>query len=192
MTLTVSEAINHRHTTKTAKMNGRAVDPSQISHLLDLANRAPTHGRTEPWRFFVYTGQGFQDFAKDHGAMYWAHTPEDVRQESRRNSLELIAQHAGALIIVAMRRSLDTKIPMLEEYAATAAAVQNMLLAATDMDISAIWSTGGMAHHKAMKEYLQLAAEDEVVAMLYLGHSEIEGGPTERKIPMADKTKWHS
>lgn len=192
MTITISDAIMQRHTTKTAKMNGRAVDHSQINHLLELADRAPTHARTEPWRFFVYTGEGFAQFAEEHAEMYWEHTAEDVRMESRRQGLVDIAQHAGALIIVAMRRTPGAKIPMLEEYAATSAAIQNMLLGATAMDISAIWSTGGMAHKPAMKQYLGLAEEDEVVAMLYLGHTAEEAVTTERKISLEDKTQWHS
>jgi nitroreductase len=35
-------------------MNGKKIPDEQITSLFELADRAPTHGLTEPWRFIVY------------------------------------------------------------------------------------------------------------------------------------------
>ena len=44
----LQDIINQRHTTKPARMNGEKVEDSVILQLLQLADRAPTHARTEP------------------------------------------------------------------------------------------------------------------------------------------------
>lgn len=101
----------------------------------------------------------------------------------------MVAQ-VSHLVIVAMKRMPMAKIPMMEEYAAVAAAVENILLGAEAAGISVIWSTGGMAHHPAMKSYLKLEEEDQVMALLYMGYSDQEPKPTQRNIPLEEKVKW--
>lgn len=34
---------------------------SALEQMLEAANWAPTHGRTEPWRFVVLSGEGLQE-----------------------------------------------------------------------------------------------------------------------------------
>jgi len=171
-------------------MNGGRIPDEQVADLLKLADRAPTHARTEPWRFWVYRGAALTQFGDDHADLYWNNTPEDKRQEEKANNLRNMVSQVSHLVIVAMKRTPMAKIPMLEEYAATAAAVENILLGAEAAGISVIWSTGGMAHHPAMKTYLELQEEDQVVALLYMGYSDLESKPTQRNIPLEEKAKW--
>lgn len=42
-------------------MTGATVSHENIIAMLEAANWAPTHGRTEPWRFVVLGKQGMQD-----------------------------------------------------------------------------------------------------------------------------------
>lgn len=187
----LDEIILHRRTTKVPKMNGKEIESQTISDLLTLADNAPTHGRTEPWRFIVYSGEGFKKFCQDHGDMYWEHTSEETRNPATKDNLTHFAQHASHLIIAVMKRTPETKIPFLEEYAATSAAVQNILLGASVRNIAAIWNTGGMALKPPMKAYLGLDPEDEVVGLIYLGYSDdpIHGAAV-RKIPLTDKVTF--
>ena len=76
---------------------------------------------------------------------------------------------ASHLIIAIMQRGGSPKIPVLEEIAATAIAVQNILLGATAAGIASFWSTGGMTHHPVMKDFLQLKEEDIVMESFVLG-----------------------
>ena len=55
-------------------MNGSKIDNAVIRDLLELANWAPTHGRTEPWRFIVYEGDAKKTFCADHAELYKANT----------------------------------------------------------------------------------------------------------------------
>jgi nitroreductase len=122
--------------------------------------------------------------------MYWEHSPAEKRQETKFNNLKDYPEKASHLVIVVMKRTPDTKIPVEEEYAATAAAVQNLLLGAAALSVAAIWSTGGMAHSQEMKAYLGLEAGDKIVAFVYLGKSDEKSKGGIRKIPLGEKIIW--
>lgn len=38
-------------------MNGQPVSQAEVQQLLEAANWAPTHGKTEPWRFAVLSSR---------------------------------------------------------------------------------------------------------------------------------------
>jgi nitroreductase len=88
-----------------------------------------------------------------------------------------------------MKRGSLPKIPEWEEEAATAAAVQNILLGATAMGIASYWGSGGMAQHQAMKDFLHLGMEDKVMGILYFGYADKMPG-FKRNISMDEKIKW--
>ncbi len=176
----LKQIVDARHTTKPAKMNGKKIDEASIHALLELANRAPSHGRTEPWRFVVLHGEPLQKFCTDHAEMYWEHVGAATGNEAKYNTIKNQPNTVSHLIVVVMQRTPNTKILMMEEYAAVCAATQNMLLGAEALGIAAIWSTGGLAHHSLMKSYLKLATEDEVVALLMLGYSDAQLEPIAR------------
>ena len=187
---TIAHIIRSRRTVKAASMNGRQIPDSAIEQLLLLADHAPTHGRTEPWRFKVYTKDALEAFCQQHAQLYWDHTDEATRTISKRDGLLNPATKASHLIIVIMRRTRDTKIPMMEEYAATAAAVQNMLLGAEALNIAAIWNTGGMALKPEMKTMLHLTEEDHILGFIYLGYTDEDKRPPMRNIPIDQKIHW--
>src|ERR1700733_6308805 len=78
----LQEIIKNRRSVSWAKMNGKIIPDETVTQLLALADWAPTHGRTEPWRFLVYSGEGLKQFGKTHADLYWQHTAEDKRQEA--------------------------------------------------------------------------------------------------------------
>ena len=49
----IASVIKNRRTIKPAMMNGHKIPNGEIAALLELADWAPTHGFTEPWRFVV-------------------------------------------------------------------------------------------------------------------------------------------
>ena len=159
----IAGIIKSRRSVSWSKMNGRVIPDETVNHLLALADWAPTHGKTEPWRFLVYTGQALKEFGKAHADLYWQHTAEDKRQEATYEKLQHNVDKASHLLVAVMKRGENIKIPQLEEIAATAAAVQNVLLGATALGIASFWSSGGMTHTHALKHYLQLGEEDVVM-----------------------------
>jgi len=186
----VSSIIRNRRSTGWAKMNGQIIPDETINRLLALADWAPTHGRTEPWRFFVYGGEAMKQFGKAHADLYWKHTAEDKRQEATYEKLQHNVDKASHLIIAAMKRGDNIKIPQLEEIAAASASIQNILLGATALGIASFWSSGGMTHTHALKEYLHLGHDDIILGLIFLGYTDEPAKEGVRNTALNEKIKW--
>lgn len=171
-------------------MNGQIIPDESVKSLLALADWAPTHGRTEPWRFFVYRGSSLQQFGKTHADLYWQHTAEDKRQEATYEKLLHNVDKASHVVIAVMKRGENIKIPQLEEVAATSAAIENVLLGATALGISSFWSTGGMTHSHALKVHLGLADDDIIMGLIYLGYTDEAPKDGVRNIALDQKVTW--
>ncbi|WP_255481245.1 nitroreductase [Pontibacter sp. Tf4] len=182
--------IKLRRTTKPPKMNGQKVPDEQIHQLLELADWAPTHGHTEPWRFIVYAGDKVAQFCQQHAELYKQQAPEDKYQPEKYEKLLHMGDKSSHIIVAYMRRGDLPKIPVLEEIAATSCAIQNLLLGATALGIASYWGSGGMAYHPAMKEVLGLREEDVVLGILYLGYAANYAGEGKRNTPLSEKVQW--
>ena len=187
---TISQVIRNRRTTKPAKLNGQKIPNEQINQLLELADWAPTHGHTEPWRFKVYAGDKVAMFCQQHAKLYQQETPEEKYQQEKYDKLLHMGDRASHVIVAYMRRGALPKIPVLEEIAATSCAIQNLLLGATALGIASYWGSGGMAYHPSMKDLLQLRDEDIVLGILYLGYAENSAHAGKRTTPLQEKVEW--
>ena len=187
---TVSEVIKSRRSTGWAKMNGQIIPNELVQEIVELATWAPNHGKTEPWKFFVYTGEAMKEFGRQHAALYKANTPEEKYQEATAHKLEHNVDKASHVIVAAMTRGINDKIPVLEEIAAASAAIQNLLLAATAAGIANFWSTGGQTLQPAMKTFLGLGEHDTVLGMLFLGYTDEPAREGVRSKPAAETIIW--
>ena len=185
----VSEVIKKRRTVKTSKMNGNIIPDEEVKQLLELADWAPTHKHTEPWRFIVYSGDKARKFVSDHAELYRKSTPEEKFKNEKYEKILANGNNLSHLIVCIMKRDEEKRVPEIEEVSAAAAAIQNLLLGATSLGIASFWSTGGMTHTDAMKEYLGLNMDDNVMGLIYLGYtdSSYEG---KRTIPLEQKITW--
>ncbi len=172
-------------------MNGKKINETAIHQLLELADWAPTHARTEPWRFVVYTETGLQKFCQEHADLYKAYTDPEKFTTAKYQSIIQNGEKVSHLILVYMKRQPTKKIPLVEEIAATAAAMEHILLGAQALGISCLWSTGGMTHHESMKQMLGLAEDDMVMGLLYLGYTDEPSSEGKRNIPLSEKISWH-
>ncbi|HET6253089.1 MAG TPA: nitroreductase [Puia sp.] len=185
----LQEIVINRRSTKPADFNGRKIDDARIRQLLELANWAPSHGLTEPWRFIVYSGDAVRQFCHQHAEQYKTITPPDKFTSAKYEKQAHNGDLASHLIAVYMQRGSNPNIPALEEICATAAAADNILLGAEALGIAVLWSTGGTVFQPIMKEYLGLGPEDVLLGLLYLGYTDQPQRPGKRA-PVAEKTKW--
>lgn len=183
----IRRLIISRRSCKPSSMNGKLIPEAQIMALLELGDWAPNHGKTEPWRFYVYSGASLEKFCADHAELYQQNTQAATFNPAKYQSLKNQFTTVSHIILVAMKRTQPSGIPMLEEYAATAAAIQNILLGAEALGIRALWSTGGMTHHPALKTYAGLSEADEILALLHLGYSDTDPVQGNRKFPLSAK-----
>lgn len=184
---TISTIIKARRSTKPPAMNGKKIPDYQVESLLELADWAPTHGFTEPWRFVVYATAS--DFSHQHAELYKFSTTPESFDQAIYNKLYDQGDNASHVILAVMKRGNLPKIPVIEEVEAVSCAVQNILLGATALGIASFWSTGGMALRLPMKEFLKLSEDDHLIGVLYLGYADINPDGS-RTIPLEEKVTW--
>ena len=183
--------VRSRRTVGWAKMNGAIIPDELVHEILALADWAPTHGRTEPWRFFVYSGEALAEFSRQHAELYKKVAAPENYTDATYERLLHCTDKVSHLVIAAMQRGTNAKIPAWEEMAATSAAVEHILLGATALGISSFWSSGGLTMNPALKDFLHLGAEDQVLGMVFLGYTDEPAKEGSRMIPLSDKVKWH-
>lgn len=165
----VAETIRGRRTI--GKMAGE-LSREVIRELIELATLAPNHRMTEPWRFTVITGT-----ARERLGRFWAErAARNADPASREAFIEGESKkplRAPTLIIVSTRTDENPEIAE-EDFAATSAAVQNLLLGAEGQGIATGWKTGKMVHDPEVKRYLGLDPSDRIVGTIYLGTQALE------------------
>jgi len=168
-------------------MNGNKIPNGHIAAILELANWAPTHAYTEPWRFIVYENPA--EFCQQHAELYKQNSMGDNFNPTVYNNLMHQGDKVSHIIVAVMKRGDLAKIPPLEEIAATSCAIQNMLLGATALNIASFWSTGGMALKPVLKEFLGFAEDDNVMGILYFGYAD-EYPEGTRNTEIEEKITW--
>ncbi len=151
-----------------------------IGTMVACALRAPDHGRLRPWKYLVVQGQARLQLGELFVEALCHDDPSasDVAQAKVRNK-----PFRAPLILVAVAKVVTHhKIPVVEQISSTAAAVQNIELAAKELGYGAMWRTGSMAYHPLVKRGLDLDDADEIVGFLYLGTT---AGP-QKAIPELD------
>jgi nitroreductase len=187
--MNVIEAIRTRRSIGRVKMD--PVDREIVEQLLDAAAWAPNHYMTEPWKFIVMTGDGRQvlgDAYADIAAEQAAGRSEDQLGELRAKSAAK-AFRAPVVIAVAVSPAGEGKLPVIEEVAAVHCAVQNLLLAAHELGLGAIWRSGEPMYHPRMLEAFSLPATDQMAGLVYIGYPDMEQ-PVVNRTPSAAKTVW--
>ncbi len=160
---------------RTRRSQSRLVDPAPdaeaLAVLLTAAGCAPDHGRLRPWRFIRIAGDALDRFGEVLVDAYVRRcTSAGLEVDAARLDKERTKSRRAPLLLVAaaVRRSSD-KIPWDEQRSAVAAAVQNILLAATALGYGSMWRTGDPAYDSNVKRAIGLSADDAIVGFIYLG-----------------------
>jgi len=173
------------------KVKDEPVQRELVEKLIEAAVWAPNHFRTEPWRFIVMTGEGRRVLGEAHAAVAsagWAELTEEER--AKRYDAEIAKAFRAPVVIAAVcSPSDDARALPQEELAAAHAAVQNLLLAAHDNGLGAVWRTGAPVYHAKMKQAFQLSEREELVGMIYVGYPDMQQ-PASTRTPGTEKTTW--
>lgn len=163
----------------------KPIAKADLEKILEAANWAPTHKKTEPWRFKVLQGDSQKQLGEFLSNKYQELDPKP-KQIKIKKLLENPAK-AGALIVISMQRDLNECVPEWEEIAATAMAVQNMWLCCTELGIGSYWSSPGLIKH--MGEFIDLKEGERCLGFFYMGYYDMEI-PEGVRQPIADKVVW--
>lgn len=171
----------------------RSVMPSQYSEeeipgeelelILESANWAPTHKKTEPWRFKVLSGNAKKRLAEFLVEKYRETTLPEAQSERKVFGMIEKCLKSDKIILICMKTS--NLLPEWEELAATAMAVQNMWLMCNSLNIGSYWSSPNSI--SKMNEFIDLEGNENCYGIFYMGKfsgSKPEGSrkPVEDKI----------
>lgn len=180
--------IRRRRTIKPQDMTDRMVENRHLASILENANWAPTHGMTEPWRFFIFTGEGRRRLADFCQSLYRKVTPEAAFRQDKFEKLGTAPLQAPVIIAVAMKRQEIEKIPEIEEIEAVACAVHNMHLTSSALGMAAFWGTPPLVYTDEMREWLGLSdPRDKCLGFFYLGWPASEEWPEGKRGDLASK-----
>lgn len=189
--LTAANAlIRRRRTIKPADMSQKPVENVHLAAILENANWAPTHGMTEPWRFFIFTGEARRRLGKSLQSIYNKTVPAAEVRPKKFDQLESRPLSAPVSIVVGMKRQESEKIPEIEEVEAVACAIHNMHLTASALGMAAFWATPPVIYTREMTEWLELEEKDQCLGIFYLGWPREEMWPESTRGGIEEKIIW--
>lgn len=188
--VSILETIKRRRSV--GQMTSEQPTREQIEQLLEAATYAPNHHVSEPWQFFVLTGEARDALGKVMATSLKAQMQDISSERAQRQILKESAKPLRSPVIITVSVShVEPQEEFLERIEAAAAAVQNMLLTAHEMGLCTCWRTGDAAYDPAVKQWFGLAPNDHIVGFIYLGYpcvSRPERVPTH----FSAKTTWLS
>lgn len=188
----VKKVIKSRRSLYPAQMDeNKKIPDEDIWKLVELANYAPNHKLTEPWRFKVFGGAKVKDFYNllIQVNSEWA-SVDEMRPIAKK--LQGKAEIVSHVIVLYMKRDPQKRVPVHEEEYACACAMQNMLLGMNSLNIIGYWGTGKAAASETMKKALKLEKDDKCIGFLQLGVPKILPPESSRRNPgdVKEKTEW--
>ncbi|MBU5592272.1 nitroreductase [Clostridium sp. MSJ-4] len=185
----VIEAIKTRRSV--GKVKDEEVPRDLIERIIEAGTFAPNRYLTEPWRFFVISGDGRRALSKvmEEIAIDSCIDPHNEEGKKKIEKQKNKPFRAPVIIAVAAEVTENKKVIRLEELGATYAAIENMLIAAHSLGLASFWKTGKACYSPKMKEFFGLQEKDEVLAFIYLGYPDMERKEAQRK-SVDSLTKW--
>ncbi len=181
----IFELIPKRRAVFPPQFNDRPIAKTDLEKVLEAANWAPTHRRTEPWRFKVLQGDSKTRLGEFLSTKYQETDPRPKQIKIKK--LQENPQRSATVIAICMQRDPQERLPEWEEVAATAMAVQNMWLCCTAMGIGSYWSSPGLIRY--MDEFFALNEGERCLGFFYMGYYDEEPPLVERGA-VSEKVRW--
>lgn len=182
------ETLDAIHTRRSIKIVRPDPIPRElIERLLAAAVQAPNHHKVRPWRFVVLIGAARERLGDVMAASMRKRVPEAAEEQlevERKRPLR-----APVVIAVGIDKPDRPKVIEIENVLAGGAAVQNLLLAAHDLGLAAMWRTGNAAYDPDVKTFLGFEPDQHLIAFVYVGYRLDGPEPVERP-SFEDRTVW--
>lgn len=153
----VETAIRTRRTHKA--FGPQPLPREQLEGLLELADWAPNHNLTVPWRFRVVGPRALDRLKGVAG-------PEGAAKLDRCPTMVVVSAVLG-----------EDPVQNEEDLHSTAIASYIVLLAAHARGLAGYWRTPGLLRGEEGRAAVGLPAEERFVALLHLGHPRQEKAP---------------
>lgn len=184
----VADCIRTRRTVK--DYTGEAVPRTLLERWLELACWAPTHRLTQPWRFAVLEQPAIVRLSEFlRGEPVIAAVPDPAKGAAKLAKLLDRLPTLGAMIQVTWVRDANPAID-LEEHAAAAAAVQNLLLALHADGWAGFWSTNPALGHERTMTWCGLDPRTQgFIGSVWIGRgARVPEAPP--RVPSSQRIQW--
>jgi nitroreductase len=142
----------------------RPVPNELIEELCELASWAPNHKRTWPWRFAAITGPAQLRFGDTVAEAMATFGDEPAKVDKARTKYA----RTPAVVVVGSTAG-DSELRAAENRDATAAAIQNFMLAATARGLATYWGSCPKGANDPVAQFCGFEPDTAVVCIMYLG-----------------------
>ena len=160
------ELIKSRRSIMPNQYNASTIKDEEINLILEAANWAPTHKKTEPWRFKVLKNKTKNDLGKFLADKYKESNTNFSK--FKYNNLIEKAKKSSTIILICMQRDPNESVPEWEEIASVSMSVQNMWLMASQMKIGSYWSSPSFMNY--LGDFIPLSKDEKCLGFFYMGH----------------------
>lgn len=185
--MTVIEAIESRRSV--GKLRPEPVPREVIERMLEAAVWAPNHRATEPWRFYVLTGEAKARFAAIRRRLRAAGFPDPRAPEAIKALDKLYGDTVAtpAMIVVTSHVAADDTVRE-EDFAATYMATQNLMLAGVELGVGTYLRTGNILHDDELRAWLQVETDRRILGIVHVGYP--ADLPKKKRTPATERTVW--
>ncbi|MEL6810213.1 MAG: nitroreductase [Bacteroidota bacterium] len=183
----VIDLIKSRRAVFPVQYNSEAITREELLQILETANWAPTHRRTEPWRFKIFHSEDSRLKLSEFLGQTYRETTEKFSETKWKKIREKPLQ-SGCVMAICMQRDPKESVPEWEEIASTAMAVQNMWLTAHDMGIGAYWSSPALKNH--LHKHVPFEHGVKCLGFFYMGKYDEELPEGVRNSSVSQKIEW--
>jgi nitroreductase len=139
---------------------------AELTQILDIAVRAPDHGKLSPWRFVIVSRDQRPALAELLHRALAEHDPE--ASEAHYAKEQEFALQAPVMIVLISAPVQDHKIPVWEQELSCGAVGMNVLHAATALGYVGGWITGWRAYSESVRAAFCEEGE-RVAGFIFLG-----------------------
>jgi len=157
--------IKSRRSEMPVQYSEEKISNEELNLILESANWAPNHKKTEPWRFKIIQGEARKRLAEFMVEKYLEITLPEAQSERKKAGIIEKCLRSDKIILICMKTS--RLLPEWEELAATSMAVQNMWLMCTSMKIGSYWSSPGTI--SKMDEFTEFDEDEKCFGIFYMG-----------------------
>lgn len=174
-----------------APEDGGNVTEEQLTQILEAARCAPSAKNRQPWKFIVYRGKAREEIldCMERGITRQKKSlfmPKKFKNgmASADNTLRIMRE-APIIIMVLNTRSNDPlksvfagrRISEIHDSLSIGAAIENMLLKATELGVGSLWIGNTVYAHKEITEYMNVKCQLAGAVALGIADEQPEGRP---------------
>jgi len=187
-TSTLLAFLKTRKSASAKAMTGPGPTPSQISEILNIAVRAPDHGKLSPWRFILFEGAARAKVGETFRSRWQVLHPEHGADSL--NFQAGLFTRAPLVVAVVSTAAQHAKIPVWEQQMSAAAVCFNMELAAQALGFDVQWQTDWVAYDDVAKAAMGIKIAEQVAGLIYIGKSAVPLEDRPRPDVAALTTHW--